>query len=243
MLQAIYTLAVFSTLNSMEFRGQFGDLFGGANALFTGLAFAGVIYTIMLQRTELKLQRLELSSSRLELSRTADAHTRQVELTEEHRQYAAVTHSLDILFKLTERFENGRGLKMRGRTAELLLKNIEDGKLQQWDSKLVEVVEMLNYFEYIGFLTNNGMLKIDLVANEFGPRIRALYRVCEPAIKDAQSKFGRWTFAELEKLYDKVTEHHKKWADDHGEEFVEIGDEDVETFLGNEKKRWESSGD
>ncbi|MCK4825872.1 putative phage abortive infection protein [bacterium] len=48
-------------------RGQFGDLFGGLNALFSGLAFAGLIYTIYLQRNELKLQRLELKQTRIEL--------------------------------------------------------------------------------------------------------------------------------------------------------------------------------
>ncbi|MCA0450752.1 MAG: hypothetical protein LCH62_13440 [Proteobacteria bacterium] len=54
-------------------RGQFGDLFGAVNALFSGLAFAGVIVTILLQREELRLQRLELSQTREELRRSAAA--------------------------------------------------------------------------------------------------------------------------------------------------------------------------
>ncbi len=54
-------------------RGQFGDLFGSVNGLFSGLAFAGLIYTIMLQREELGLQRNELELTRTELSRTAAA--------------------------------------------------------------------------------------------------------------------------------------------------------------------------
>lgn len=45
-------------------RGTFGDSFGSVNALFTGLAFAGVIYTVLLQRRELQLQRLELKLTR-----------------------------------------------------------------------------------------------------------------------------------------------------------------------------------
>lgn len=47
--------------------GVFGDMFGGVNALFSGLAFAGIIYTILLQRHELKLQRDELELTRAEL--------------------------------------------------------------------------------------------------------------------------------------------------------------------------------
>ena len=47
--------------------GTFGDQFGAVNALFSGLAFAGVIYAILLQRHELKLQRDELELTRGEL--------------------------------------------------------------------------------------------------------------------------------------------------------------------------------
>lgn len=38
-------------------RGLFGDMFGAINALFSGLAFAGLIITFLLQREELKAQR------------------------------------------------------------------------------------------------------------------------------------------------------------------------------------------
>ena len=49
-------------------RGDFGDMFGAANALFAGLAFAGLIIAILLQREDLELQREELKLSREELS-------------------------------------------------------------------------------------------------------------------------------------------------------------------------------
>lgn len=47
-------------------RGTFGDMFGGVNALYSGLAFAGIIITILLQRKELGLQRDELKETRKE---------------------------------------------------------------------------------------------------------------------------------------------------------------------------------
>lgn len=46
--------------------GTFGDSFGALNALFSGFAFAGIIYTIFLQKQELKLQRKELRQTREE---------------------------------------------------------------------------------------------------------------------------------------------------------------------------------
>jgi hypothetical protein len=47
-------------------RGTFGDMFGSINSLFSGLALAGIILTILLQRKELKLQRKELTETRQE---------------------------------------------------------------------------------------------------------------------------------------------------------------------------------
>ena len=50
-------------------RGTFGDQFGFVNALFSGLAFAGLICTILLQKNELTLQREELAYTRAEMER------------------------------------------------------------------------------------------------------------------------------------------------------------------------------
>lgn len=62
-----------------EYRGVTGDMFGAVNALFSGLAFAGLIYTITVQRQELALQRAaiemqteELKMQREETARSAD---------------------------------------------------------------------------------------------------------------------------------------------------------------------------
>ena len=52
---------------SISKSGTFGDSFGLLNALFSGLAFAGLIVAILLQREELSLQRQELKETRAEL--------------------------------------------------------------------------------------------------------------------------------------------------------------------------------
>lgn len=56
-----------------ETREAFGGSFQFINALFSGLALAGVVYAILLQREELKLQRTELEANRRELRRSARA--------------------------------------------------------------------------------------------------------------------------------------------------------------------------
>lgn len=66
-------------LYEQEHRGTFGDMFGAVNALFTGLAFATLIYTTWLQRDELELQREELSATREELAGQKRQLTEQTE--------------------------------------------------------------------------------------------------------------------------------------------------------------------
>lgn len=50
----------------LEHRAQIGDSFGSLNALFSALALAGVVVTIVLQSRELRLQRNELSETKKE---------------------------------------------------------------------------------------------------------------------------------------------------------------------------------
>ena len=54
-------------IKDSTWRGTFGDQFGAVNALFSGLAFTGLIYTIILQRRDLELQRNDLKLQREEL--------------------------------------------------------------------------------------------------------------------------------------------------------------------------------
>lgn len=70
---------IFYGLDSWPERGTFGDLFGAVNALFSGLAFAGLIYTIILQKEDIEIQRKEIAQNRAELKKSANAQKQQVE--------------------------------------------------------------------------------------------------------------------------------------------------------------------
>jgi hypothetical protein len=62
----VYFLVVQLT-NKPDGPGTFGDLFGVATCLFSGLAFSGLLYTV-------KIQKLELQITRAELRQTAEAN-------------------------------------------------------------------------------------------------------------------------------------------------------------------------
>ncbi|HYF68236.1 MAG TPA: hypothetical protein VD884_08870 [Ohtaekwangia sp.] len=65
--------------------GSYGDSFGIVNALFSGLASAGVIITILLQKEELSLQRQELKLTRDELTETRKEFVQQNQTLKQQR--------------------------------------------------------------------------------------------------------------------------------------------------------------
>jgi hypothetical protein len=61
MLWLFWALFTFLAYDGPESSGPAGDKFGGITALFSGLAFAGLVFTLFVQKKELQYQREELS--------------------------------------------------------------------------------------------------------------------------------------------------------------------------------------
>lgn len=74
-------------------RGQFGDTFGVVNALFSGLAFAGLVYAIMMQRYEVALAKKDARITK-QILNDQTAHLEEQNLRETQRS------SEDSFFKL-----------------------------------------------------------------------------------------------------------------------------------------------
>jgi len=93
--------------------GVVGDSFGAINALFSGLAFVGLIFTIYLQknelrlqREELKLQRAELKENREQLRRSAEAQEKTENLIKKQLKLANKTAKIDALTTIISSFNN-----------------------------------------------------------------------------------------------------------------------------------------
>jgi hypothetical protein len=61
-------------------RGLFGDMFGAVNSLFSGLAFAGIIYSIRLQQKELSTQQEIMKQQKAEFAIQSREFTKQNEV-------------------------------------------------------------------------------------------------------------------------------------------------------------------
>lgn len=76
-------------------RGQFGDMFGMANAVFSGLAFLGLIIAIHLQRKDLLVNTEVLSQSKQEMEKTNAALGEQTT----QMKYSGLLSALPVLIE------------------------------------------------------------------------------------------------------------------------------------------------
>jgi hypothetical protein len=104
-IQIVAGLAMLVLIPESDKRGQFGDMFGVVNALFSGLAFAGVIYAVLLQREDLKLQREELTLTRKELQRSAEAQEKSEKALVAQAAASAQSARLSAINYLLEHYD------------------------------------------------------------------------------------------------------------------------------------------
>ncbi len=89
LLWLLSLMAIYWIGDDWSIRGTIGDTFGAVNALFSGLAFAALVYTIILQRREIRLNRSEIELNRRELAKSVKAqNASQLAL----KQQVAQTH-------------------------------------------------------------------------------------------------------------------------------------------------------
>ncbi|MDO9319550.1 MAG: hypothetical protein Q7V56_15315 [Gammaproteobacteria bacterium] len=117
-IQVIAGYFIITGLSTWSDRGTFGDMFGAVNTLFSGLAFAGVIYAIYLQSKELELQRMELELTRNELAKSAEAQNSQVRLMLHSAKLNAVAAKLSTY---TNVMVAGRRLPETGKSSHDLV--------------------------------------------------------------------------------------------------------------------------
>jgi hypothetical protein len=158
--------------NSRGARGQFGDAFGAANALFSAFAFAGLIYTILLQRDELALQRHELKQ------------TREV-MKEQERQLAAQNATLRL-----QSFENTffQLLRLHSDIAESISANIGGSMFRGREAFRVGIEEFDARYQDRGPEPTDTAERLERISavydqvylnpqGDFGHYFRNLYRV------------------------------------------------------------------
>lgn len=120
-IQIASGFGVYFLIDNWSDRASFGDMFGAIGTLFSGLAFAGVIYTILLQRRDLEIQRRELEVTRGDLERTAKAQEKSQLALKEQAQALKITAQLNSLALIPSLYCN---IRDRKKNIEIKIDNI-----------------------------------------------------------------------------------------------------------------------
>ena len=133
-------------------RAAFGNMLQGISSLFSGLAFAGLIYAIILQKQELSLQRNELELTREEIARTAKAQEGSEKALKTQIEALYITAQINGLSSiqtyLMKVYERGSG-----ETRELWEAKQQAAEAKKLIAKLLQTIE--NDLSKIGTSSNS----------------------------------------------------------------------------------------
>lgn len=143
----------------------FADVFGAiVGTLFGGLAFAGIIWTILLQRHELSLQRQELKETREELTRAADAQEKSEAALNAQVEVAQLAARLNAATALLTHYENSipaEGLVLATERSDIeRAERLNKELLSKRDEVLGEILTLKNSLRYtieVGPVTMSGV--------------------------------------------------------------------------------------
>ncbi|MFI0844245.1 hypothetical protein [Mesorhizobium sp. IMUNJ 23232] len=159
----------------MAERGQAGDLYGSINALFSGLAFAGVIVAILLQREELSLQRQELIDNRAELIRSANAQEESQKALNKTIYAQTFKVALDII-------ESQDALSARGYIAHF--RKDFDLPVSFWSKAQLTAAEAAaRKFESVGTMVRQGLLPAAYIIDTWSVPIHRNWHILAPYIQ------------------------------------------------------------
>lgn len=137
----LYTYYILKDYNEND-RGTFCDMFGGINALFSGLAFCGIIITILLQSKELKLQRDEIKANRDELIRTTEVQKQQGISLNRQAENLKISAKLSALNTLVNYYIESAQISNRSVDVVGSKKNLK--KAEEYVKKIEEILTLKN---------------------------------------------------------------------------------------------------
>lgn len=171
-----------------ETRSTFGDQFGAVNALFSGLAFAGLIYTIILQHRDLELQRNDLKLQREELALNRKEMEEQTAEFEKQNETLRIQRFENTFFNMLRQFQevvNSLSITYRsgGETLEALGREVFKCAFEENVFVCVDIPTGNNPQMYFYGMSKvieeeklNGYCKAD-VPTKFDHYFRLLYRI------------------------------------------------------------------
>lgn len=105
LIMVVAYIVISCSFSDMAKRGQFGDMFGALNALFSGLAFAGLIITIRQQHIDLDYQWQTVKQTNDEMERQTKEFEIQNRTLKRQQFDNTFFELLRMLLSIVERLE------------------------------------------------------------------------------------------------------------------------------------------
>ncbi len=159
-------------------RGTLGDMYGVVNSLFSGLAFAGIIITIYLQRDELKLQRQELKDTREEFHiQNATLRSQRFENTFFNMLslHHDIVNNTDWVIEEIQAEARTSGFLVTGRQRKIVRNTIKGRDV--FELHYSELKNQLRDFEDQTYISDNYGKEYEKYKNDFDHYFRNLYRI------------------------------------------------------------------
>lgn len=93
-LEVVSTLVIYKFSKDWSIASNFGESFGAANSLFSGLALAGIVCTLLLQKKALEEQRAQFLKADEESLRTQSDRAKTHEML--YKQVEALNRAVEI---------------------------------------------------------------------------------------------------------------------------------------------------
>jgi len=184
-------------------RGTFGDMFGAINALFSGLAFGGVIIAILLQRQELIEQRKEIRLATKAQEKSSSALVGQLQLS-------ALSLQATMLRDLEREFNETRRQQDRFKLAAFLLNRLA-GEANRKTRLTPDLAEILDFFEAIGLYVKKGALDLEMTWSAFYNWVAPYWQLVHEDVdhlRKTRSELGSKTlWEEVQWLYKELAKY------------------------------------
>ena len=165
---------------SISHAGQFGDQFGAVSALFSGLAFAGVVVNLWLQRETTSAHQI-LARDQMKL--LGDVIRAQTEVAS-----SAAQASQGQAFAIAGGIIQADKVRL---ARKLTFKLLREKDFVLWSTTERAQAEVVCHtFDQIGIMIKNGMVKPQTIYDGWYATIMESWKILEPFIRSKRKEYG-----------------------------------------------------
>ena len=172
-----YVIEKYFGIYNLECKGQFGDIFGSVNALFSGLAFFGVVYALYLQRKEIHAQKAEIAATKSIQRETVEALV--------HSMYA------NSFAKVYDILDDESVIAARHFVNALGETPYKDWKARSdWEDSEKKIKTLLRAYNIAGIIVRRGFLPPKYVISDWEPSLRSTWNTLAPYVEEQRRLRG-----------------------------------------------------